>query len=136
MRPASIFDMSSTSLITSSRYWPLRRMSRQYSSYFAGAERAEHARLHDLGKPDDGVERRAQLVAHIGEEFRLGLVRFFGAGLLLAVFLGEVGELLRLDFQRLLGVAQIGNGRDQALLALDQCSSWRLMVVMSVPTET
>ena len=34
MRPASIFAMSSTSLMTSSRNWPLRLMSRQYSSYF------------------------------------------------------------------------------------------------------
>ena len=55
-----------------------------------GAERAEHAGLHDLGKADDGVERRAQLVAHIGEEFRLGLVGLLGAGLLLGVFLGQV----------------------------------------------
>ena len=47
---------------------------------FVGAERAEHACLHDLGEADDGVERRAQFVAHIGQEFRLGLVGFLGAG--------------------------------------------------------
>ena len=61
---------------------------------FLGAERAEHARLHDLGETDDGVERRAQLVAHIGEEFRLGLVGFLGAGLLDGVVLGEFGQSL------------------------------------------
>ena len=30
--------------------------------------RAEHLRLHHLGETEDGVERRAQLVAHGGEE--------------------------------------------------------------------
>src|SRR3546814_1212733 len=34
MRPASIFDRSSTSLISDSRCWPLSRMSRAYSAYF------------------------------------------------------------------------------------------------------
>ena len=53
------------------------------------ADRAEHFRLHDLGEADDGVERRAQLVAHIGEEARLRLVGFFGAGLLVGVFLAR-----------------------------------------------
>src|SRR3546814_4329772 len=31
-------------------------------------ERPEGLRRHHLGKADDGVERRAQLVAHMGEE--------------------------------------------------------------------
>ena len=35
---------------------------------FGVAERAEHAGLHHFGKSDDGIERRAQLVAHVGEE--------------------------------------------------------------------
>ena len=37
--------------------------------------RAELRRVgdHHLGEPDDGIERRAQLVAHIGEELRLVL---------------------------------------------------------------
>jgi hypothetical protein len=34
-----------------------------------GAEGAEDSALHHLGEADDGVERRAQLVAHVGEEF-------------------------------------------------------------------
>ena len=38
---------------------------------------------HHLGQADDGVERRAQLVAHAGEELRLVLAR-----------LGELAALL------------------------------------------
>ena len=30
---------------------------------------------HHLGQPDDGVERRAQFVAHAGDELRLVLAR-------------------------------------------------------------
>ena len=61
--------------------------------------------LHDLGETHDGVERRAQLVAHIGEEFRLreigrlGLEPGFVGGLFLSfqlvdekVFVGPVFE--------------------------------------------
>ena len=39
-----------------------------------GAE-ARRVGEHHLGQPDDGVERRAQLVAHVGEELRLVLAR-------------------------------------------------------------
>ncbi len=87
---------------------------------FVGAERAEHAGFHDLGEADDGVERRAQLVAHIGEEFRLGLIGVFGAGFFLGVFFRELGQLLGLIFQRLLRLAQVGYRRHQPLLALHQ----------------
>ena len=66
------------------------------------------------------VERRAQLMAHIGEEFRLGPVGGFGLGLLLQIFLGEIGELLRLQFERLARFAQIRDGRHQAALAVHQ----------------
>jgi len=34
-----------------------------------GAERAEHAAAHHFRKPDNGVQRGAQFVAHVGEEF-------------------------------------------------------------------
>ena len=56
--------------------------------------------FHDLGEADDGVQRRAQLVAHIGEELGFGAVGAFGSGLLLEIALGHVGELLglRLEF--------------------------------------
>ena len=41
--------------------------------------RAEPRRVgdHHLGEPDDGVERRAQLVAHAGDELRFVLARQF-----------------------------------------------------------
>ena len=58
-----------------------------------GAEHAEHAAAHDLGEADDGVQRGAQFVAHIGEEFGFRLVGFLGAVLFLRVFFGEVGKL-------------------------------------------
>ena len=32
---------------------------------------AEESFLQDFGEADDGVERRAQLMGHVGEEFRL-----------------------------------------------------------------
>ena len=84
-----------------------------------GAERAEHARLHDLGKPDDGIERRAQLVAHIGEEFRFGLVGLLGTGLFGGILLGQFG-------QPLLRGAHIGDRRHQPFLAVDQLFLVRL----------
>ena len=38
---------------------------------------AQQLVLDDLGKADDGVQRRPQLVAHVGEEHRLGAVGVF-----------------------------------------------------------
>ena len=38
----------------------------------------EHLVRHHFGEADDGVQGRAQLVAHIGEEARLGLVGLLG----------------------------------------------------------
>ena len=83
-----------------------------------GAEHAEHAAAHDLGEADDGIQRRAQFVAHIGEEFGLRLVGFLGAILFLRVFFGEVGQLglraLQVDHVG----AQAGVVFDQLLLVL------------------
>ncbi len=63
----------------------------------------------EVGQPDDGVHRRPDLVAHIGEEHRLGLRRFFGN----VPGVGKVG-LRRLQFvQRRLG----GGARAARLLA-------------------
>ena len=42
---------------------------------------AEILSAHHFGKADDGVERRAQLMAHIREEGGLCLARHFGARL-------------------------------------------------------
>ena len=44
------------------------------------AEGAERFRLHDLGKADDGAQRAAQLVAHFGEQIRVGAVCRGGPG--------------------------------------------------------
>ena len=44
-----------------------------------GADGPEHFLFHNLGKPHDGIQGRSQLVAHGGEEARLGFVGGFGA---------------------------------------------------------
>ena len=63
------------------------------------AERAVDLARHQLGKSDDGIERRAQFVAHIGEEFGFRLVGGLGLGLLVEVAFGQIGELLGLQLQ-------------------------------------
>ena len=59
----------------------------------------QHVFLHDhLGETDDGVERRAQFVAHGGEEAGLGRIRLLGGGarqferLLLELAVGDVAH--------------------------------------------
>ena len=85
---------------------------------------------------DDGVERRPQLVAHIGEELRLRPVGRFGPRLLARIFLGEIGEPLRL----LLGAAAIFCRSRTVIISSrsewSSRSSCCLSGVMSVPTET
>ena len=100
-------------------------MSRAYSTYLPRADRPEHLVLHHLAEADDGVERRAQLMAHIGEEFRLRPARRLGAGLLARIFVGEIGEALRLllgEQALLLQIAhrhhQFALGEEQALFLL------------------
>ncbi len=87
---------------------------------FLRSERAEHAAFHDFGESDDGVERRAQLVAHIGEEFGLGLVGFLGAGLFPGVFLGEIGKFDGLPFEFALRAFQVDHRGAQPKVVLDQ----------------
>ena len=84
------------------------------------AERAEGLAFHQLREADDGVERRAKLVAHVGEEFGLGAVGHLGLGLLLVVALGEIGELLRLRFQRPSRLPELGDGGEEQLLGFEQ----------------
>ena len=63
------------------------------------ADGSEHAVFHYTGEADDGVQRRAQLVAHVGEELGHGAI-------------GEVG-LLQGRNQRLLGALALGDGLDR-----------------------
>ncbi len=71
-------------------------------------------------KADDGIERRTQFVAHIGQKLRFCLVGVLGAGLLLGIFQRQIGELAGLLFQHLLGFAQIGDRGYAPLLALHE----------------
>src|SRR5436189_6312890 len=70
IRPASILERSRMSLIRASkcRPAPSTRSSGSRSCFDASAILAQH-----LGDTDDGVERCAQLMAHVGEELRLVL---------------------------------------------------------------
>ena len=70
---------------------------------------AEDLLLQQLGEPDDRVQRRAQLVAHVGEERALGLVG--GVGQLLGV--DRISRCARsrsvdLQLQPLVGLASAG----------------------------
>src|SRR5262249_48864016 len=46
-------------------------------------------RDHHFGQPDDGIERRAQLVAHAGDELRLVLARPFELAALVLDFVEQ-----------------------------------------------
>src|SRR2546428_9052293 len=74
-------------------------------------ELAEHPLEEDLGEPDDGVERRAQLVAHVREELALVPARDLE---LAALLLDLVEEPDVLDRDRGL----IGEGLDDLDLAV------------------
>ena len=45
---------------------------------FGVAQLAEHLMAHGLGEADDLIQRRAQLVAHMGQELAFRLVGVFG----------------------------------------------------------
>ena len=57
----------------------------------------------DAGEADDGVERRAQLVAHVGQEGALGLVGLFGGSAL--AFLSSSSACLRSVISRMVSMA-------------------------------
>ena len=96
--PVSIFDMSRMPFTTASRWLPESLMSCAYS---LAARRIEaHLLLvhQHLGKADDRIERRAQFVAHGGEETRLGRIGALGFGarlverLFLMLAIGDVAH--------------------------------------------
>ena len=95
----SIFDMSRMPLTTDKQ---MMAGIVDQAGIFVAALGIEHQRrlLHQhLGEADDGVERRAQFVAHGGEEAALGGVGAFGLGmrasierLLLRFALGDIAQ--------------------------------------------
>ena len=72
MRPASILERSSTSLMRRSRCRPLCWMSVSGTPEILGHVAVDLVEDH-LVEAEDRVHRRAQLVAHVGEEVGLGL---------------------------------------------------------------
>ena len=85
-------------LTTDNRCWPESLISCAYSLRRDRIDH-QHVFLHDhLGETDDGVERRAQFVAHGGEEAGLGRIRLLGGGarqferLLLHLAVGDVAH--------------------------------------------
>ena len=97
-RPASIFDRSSTSSISPSRWLPLLRIVA--TAPRAGPAAGAASRSQDLRVAEDRVHRRADLVAHVRQERALGPVG--GGGL----FLGTL-PLGDLRLQRLVGPRQL-----------------------------
>jgi hypothetical protein len=87
---------------------------------FRRADRSEHLILQDIGKAEDGVERRAQLMAHIGEEFG-----FRPVGGLRTLFFGEiigvgVGKLGLLPLQLVLRGGEVADGGHQPAFGIAQ----------------
>ena len=72
--PASILERSSTSLIRPSRCLPLLSMRLQHAAHLFRRVAVDIVE-DQLGVAENGVERGAQLVAHVGEELRLVLAR-------------------------------------------------------------
>ena len=132
--PDSIFDRSRMSLMRLSRSEPEEWMLRANSTCFGG-EIAGGVFGELLAEDEDGVERRAQLVRHVGEELGLvlrgerqlgGLFLERAAGLLdlgvlaldLGVLLGEQLGLCAQLFVGLLEFALAGLQLDGELLRL------------------
>ena len=102
--PAWIFDMSRIELTTASRCWPDCWMIAAYSRRLAASSRHQLRVGEHFGEADDRVERRAQLVADVGEELILPDAGFFGGG--------ARGVEVHLA---LLGFADVAEDRDDAV---------------------
>ena len=114
-RPASIFDMSRMSLMTSSRYSPLRWMSRQYSTYLSEPSAPN--------MPDSMISEKPMMALSGVRSSWLMLARNFDLAWLAssARLVGVASASCRAcDLQLLLRLAQVGDGRHQPLLAVDQ----------------
>ena len=87
---------------------------------FRRTDRAEHLVGENFGEAQDGVERRAQLMAHVGEEFGLRLVGGLGP-FLLRLIVGIGGrQLFLLPLQLLLRGGEVADRRHQAPLGFAQ----------------
>ena len=92
-------------MIRPSRCLPLRLHAVQHGAHLF-RRLAVDVVDDQLGIAENGVERRAQLVAHIGEELRLVLARFLELAALVLDFL-EQPHILDGDH------GLVGEGRDQ-----------------------
>ena len=118
--PASIFEKSRMSLMrVEQRIAPSRATVSAYSRCVAGRARVVEQQLEHA---DDAVHRRADLVAHVGEERALGAARFFRPGLLdfetAGIFLQlplGVGALLGHGGERLAELADLIRGQRRQL---------------------
>ena len=108
--PASMAAMSSTSLMRPSRCRAPDRMWPRFSRCSA----VQVVQLQQLGEPEDGVQRRPQLVAHARQVLALGLVGLLG---------GELGQA-----QVLLQLGLLGDvaGHDQEAVGRGQGPAVRL----------
>ena len=73
---ASIFDVSSRSLTWAEQH---ARVAQDHLEVAAPRVVGRQVGLHALGRGEDQGQRRAQLVAHVGEELRLEAVELLGA---------------------------------------------------------
>ena len=96
-----------------SRCRELVRMSPRYSLCAAGTGPALPSYM-SLGEADDGVERRAQLVGHVGEELALEAVGLLHAAVLLLQLLVLAAQLF---FETFLFSDVAGGGEHTAELA-------------------
>ena len=79
--------------------------------------RAEDLALHHLGKSEDRVQRRAQLVAHLRQEPRLGDVGGFGA---MARLVGDRLGLFEFADQRVLFGARLQRRQRRRMQAMGE----------------
>src|SRR5262249_12357319 len=93
------------SLMSPSKCLPLASRRFEYAKHLLGWLAVSAVR-HQFGVAQDGVERRAQLMAHIGEELRLVLARFFKLAALVLDFVEQSNVLDR-------DTCLIGEGLDQ-----------------------
>ncbi len=98
-RPASIFDRSRLSLIRVSRSLPDDLDGPRCTS--PAPRQACLAVAQQLGEDQQGVERRAQLVGHVGQEVRLVLARLLQLAGFLLHSRGGALEIVALGFERL-----------------------------------